>query len=203
MSGLSSLFSWWNKSGRPASVPMQEVLAQVAEEADEQETETVDFSDTESGRAVMAELERQKKELDRLRREQKEKAEAEIEDDAILFAQHHLEGKRAVPAERENMIALYRMAAFDDLASPKKITFSTGTEHRQGSRVEALEALYKGRPQHALFQEQIISLPEGSQVLPQAGVKTNGKMTAERKRELMGMTDTGRAYLAKHPELNG
>lgn len=109
--------------------------------------------------------------------------QAQIAQAATTFADKAVRDRRAFPAERSALIALYTQAAQDD--------DRVGAADGQIGRVAHVEQLIAARPQHSLSSELIASGPGG--VLEQsAGPK---EMTEERRRALLAMTPLGQAVI--------
>jgi len=90
---------------------------------------------------------------------------ARLQTEAAAFADGLIRASKAVPAEREAIIAAWIQAADDD-AAHGAVTFADG---QQGSRVTRLQALYEARPAHSLIREQLD--PKATfQVVPGAGM---------------------------------
>jgi hypothetical protein len=90
---------------------------------------------------------------------------------------------RALPAERDALVAAYVDAATDDSTNPRTVSFSVNGESRDGSRVDALRARHSARAPHTLTAEQVA---DGTVLLAQRPANTApAKMSAERKTELL------------------
>ena len=85
-----------------------------------------------------------------------------IDLDAAQFAEAEIAAGRGVPAQRADLIAAFSQAAIDDAALPANVTFSSGTETKTGSRVDALKAAQARRPKVDLTTEQIANVEGGS-----------------------------------------
>lgn len=129
------------------------------------------------------------------------KAQAErITSDATHFADAQIAAHKALPAEREAIIAAFTQAAQDD-AAHGVVTFADG---KTASRVALLTAAYTARPAHTLTQELIADATvtaggAGTAVAfnQQQTPRTDAAkpMTPERRKELLQDTDLGRAVL--------
>lgn len=82
----------------------------------------------------------------------------DIQRDAEKFADAEIKAERAFPAERDALIALFTQAAADDKANEAKISFKSGEENVEVSRVDALKALYSVRKPHNLTYEEVSDL---------------------------------------------
>ena len=90
---------------------------------------------------------------------------------------------RALPAERDALVAAFVDAATDDASSPRTVTFAVNGESKEGSRVDALKARHSARAPHTLTAEQVA---EGTVLMAQRPANTAPvKMSAERKNELL------------------
>lgn len=144
-------------------------------------------------------------ELDQLRKELAAEKAKRVAAEAAAFADARIQDKRALPAEREAIIAAFTQATMDD-ASHGVVTFSDG---RTQSRVSQLEALFSARPQHVLTTEHIdpnadvrvlVNQTQTTPPLPNGEGNTgNGQvvqMSDERRKKLLEMTAIGRAALS-------
>jgi hypothetical protein len=75
--------------------------------------------------------------------------------DAEKFADDEIKSYRAFPSERDLTIALFVQASKDDKASEAKVSFKKDNKEVEGTRVEALKALYAARKPHNLTSEEI------------------------------------------------
>lgn len=78
---------------------------------------------------------------------------ARIKAESSLFASEVISASRALPAERDSLVAQYFQAAMDDLNAPTQVAFSYAGQPRTGTRVEALKAAMAARPAHSLTQD--------------------------------------------------
>lgn len=140
-------------------------------------------------------------------RDELAKARAErITSDATHFADTQITAHKALPAEREAIIAAFTQAAQDDGAHGA-VTFADG-KTPPTSRVDQLKAMFAARPAHTLTRE-LITTQEGDAAAFAADNKTQQPrtdnaekpMSKERRTELLGQTDVGRAVLKD--ETNG
>lgn len=137
-------------------------------------------------------------EVARLKAELAKAAAARITSDATHFAESQIAAHKALPAEREAIIAAFTQAAQDD-GQHGAVTFADG---KTSSRVEQLTAMFAARPAHTLTTELIVT-QNGKAGVGFAGNKleqprTDGAekpMTPERRKELLGLTDLGRDVL--------
>lgn len=79
--------------------------------------------------------------------------DARIRSEAAAFAGEALANRRILPAEREDLIAEYTLAAQDDIAHPLKVKFTHDGAEKEGSRVDALRARIVRRPAHRLTDD--------------------------------------------------
>jgi signal peptide peptidase SppA len=120
-------------------------------------------------------------ELAQLRQQIAQMQERERQASAAAFADGMIRERRAIPAERAELVAFYSQALADDAAQP----VASG----QTTRVQRLEGLVKARPQHTLTHELVPSgnggtLPnEGGDDLEQAeeSARTYAKQANGRK----------------------
>jgi hypothetical protein len=133
-------------------------------------------------------------------RDELAKAKAErITSDATHFADEQIAGHKALPAEREAIIAAFTQAAQDD-GQHGAVTFDDGKTST--SRVAQLKAMFAARPAHTLTQE-LVKTQEGDAAAFAADNKTQQQrdlaaaqpMSKERRAELLGLTDIGRDVL--------
>lgn len=82
----------------------------------------------------------------------------DVQRDAEKFADSEIKKERAFPAERETLIALFMQAATDDNSAEAKISFKSEDKTVEGSRVDALKALYAVRKPHNLTIEEVNEL---------------------------------------------
>jgi hypothetical protein len=144
------------------------------------------------------EIARLRAELARLRDEQRARAEAEMATRAAAFADGLIHAGRALPAEREALIAAHADAAADDLAHPRE---------DQPSRVARLEERQAARPATGHLGELVPVQPGKDGTLTPlanldktpfvAGEGADAPLTLERRIQIMAMTDTGRAELKR------
>lgn len=80
------------------------------------------------------------------------------EQDAQLFAQRMLASGRIVPTQVPTVIAEFSEAAEDDRLAPRTVTFSVGSDSKQGSRVDRVKAKYENAQPNRLTEEL---LPDG------------------------------------------
>lgn len=134
---------------------------------------------------VSADQDVQAARLAELEKQLAEQRTTQIAQSAATFADGAIRDRRAFPAERAALIALYTQAAQDDGAAPVAEGLPT--------RVAQIEASLASRPQHSLSAELIATGPGGA--LPDnAGPK---QMSAERRQALLAMTPLGQAVLAR------
>jgi len=119
-----------------------------------------------------------------------------ITSDATHFADDQIAAHKALPAERESIIAAFAQAAQDDGAHGV-VTFADG---HTSSRVAQLTAMFSARPAHTLTQE-LIKTEQSAAVFAnqtaQPGRATDAAqpMSKERRAELLGLTGLGRDVL--------
>jgi signal peptide peptidase SppA len=118
-------------------------------------------------------------ELASLRERIAKQERAAVQARAEAFADGAIRSNKAMPAERESLIAAYAQAAMDDAGDG-------------GTRVAVLESLLNQRAPHSLTQEQV--------AVGQGGVLESGaprELAADRRRQLLSMTATGQGVLAR------
>jgi hypothetical protein len=118
-----------------------------------------------------------------------------VAEKAATFADSEITAKRALPAERETLIAAFTDASEDDAAHPRTVTFSIGGEEKTGNRVDALKARYAARTPHVLTQE-LLSDTDVTALFNRTQTAKEGEMTPERRRELLSKTALGQAIVA-------
>jgi len=143
------------------------------------------------------ELARLRAELDRRDQAERTRAEAAIATDATTFAEAEIAANRAIPAERDALVAAYTEAATDDVAHPR--------DAGQASRVAGLRSRQGLRPAHSLTAELLPVREGGDGMLTVVGsadhTPAEGEappLTAERWREQRAFTATGRGILQGH-----
>jgi hypothetical protein len=156
------------------------------------------------------------RERDAMRAELSALRSERIEEQAAAFAKAAIDNARAMPYERETLIAQFTQAAEDDAAAPKKVKFSKiGADgkmsEQEGSRVEAFMAAVAARAPHGYTQEMLGGDrqlgPEDFNVLFSRG--SDRETEEEKKKRLqreadeeLSKTDAGRKALALR-EKNG
>lgn len=133
-------------------------------------------------------------EVKRLKAELAKSNAARITSDATHFAESQIAAHKALPAEREAMIAAFTQAAQDD-GQRGAVTFADG---KTSSRVEQLKAMFAARPAHTLTTELITTSESGAlfnkDTQPREG-DASKPMSQERRAELLGLTAVGREVL--------
>jgi hypothetical protein len=147
----------------------------------------VDFKDSPEYQALQAQFTAQQNEIERMKAEKRHS-------DAVAAVEELLRTGKAVPAEKAALVAAFEQAATDDAKSPMQVTFGEG-QGQQGTRVDALKAVYAARPAHVLFGETV---PVGSQVLLSQGASKKDEPNQERISHLKSLTPMGRASLDKN-----
>lgn len=142
-------------------------------------------------------------ELDRLKAAEAERVAASLDADATAFAARIVGAGKALPVEADHLASLYRLAAADD-AAHGAVTARDGTST---TRVAALAAWQEARPTGTLLGElvQVAATADGTlavldnpQTTEYASAAANDKpMTEEQRIQVMAMTATGRAELAR------
>lgn len=148
--------------------------------------------------ADAAEIERLRAQVARMQAAERTRAEAEMATRATAFADAEIRASRALPAEREALMAAYTDAATDDLAHPRE---------GQPSRVARLEERQQARPASGHLGELVPVRPEADGSLTPlanldktafvAGEEADAPLTLERRIQIMAMTDLGRAELKR------
>lgn len=86
-----------------------------------------------------------------------------LETDATAWADGEITARRALPAERDTMIALFTQATLDDAADAGLAKFSEGAKKVGGCRVEVLRKSLLSRPAHTLYAEFLANQsPDGA-----------------------------------------
>lgn len=105
---------------------------------------------------------------------------------ATLFADEVIRAARAVPAQRESLIALYKGAAIAD--GQGVVRFSDNGQIAEGANLTALHGLFKDAVPHSLFTTQIPNAdPNADSAAPDSAM-------VER---LRGATSLGRRTMQK------
>jgi hypothetical protein len=147
------------------------------------EEDTVTFTESDEYKAMQAKIEAlEKRDTERAAREASRDAEV-IRERAGVWADGEIAAFRALPAERESLVAAYVDAATDDAAVPRQVSFSQGGETKEGSRVDALKARHGARVPHTLTKEQLADSTVMMAARPQTGGEK--KMDPERKKRLI------------------
>ena len=122
----------------------------------------------------------------------------QISDRAAAFAAEQIAASKALPAQRDALIAAYSVAAADD-AEHGQATFATG----RGSRVDALAAIFGTAPAHTLTTELVPVDPAAMRQLPTPGQLTgtpaarfsDGKVDNAEVLRLLGTDTVGKTIL--------
>lgn len=144
-----------------------------------------------------AEIARLNAELARYQEAERTRATADLETRATAFADGEIHASRALPAERDALIAGYTDAAHDDAAHPRA--------EGQPSRVARLAERHATRPAHGLTTEAVPVrvLDQGTLAIldsPQA-TRAEGAdpaATPERYRDLLASNPATKRILAEH-----
>lgn len=121
--------------------------------------------------------------------------EERIQGEAETFAESMKE--RILPAEKDALIAAFKRAALDDAANPDKVTFSGADgKSAEGTRIDALKALYTSRPAHGLTAE-LVPAEAGDAVLFSDGGNP------QRQAELANRLDQGSIFARRAAAVNG
>jgi len=141
-------------------------------------------------------------EKDAMRKEIERLRQRDVERDAALFADTEVAAKRALPGERDALVAEFTQAAHDDLSAPATVTFSANGETVQGSRVDAVRARHAIRMPHRLTEELVKDLTADENMVLMSAMQTKhagaeAKPSDERMRKLNEASPLGRAFLAK------
>lgn len=75
---------------------------------------------------------------------------------ANTFAESVIADKKAVPANKAAIAALFTQLSLDDSKSEDKVTFSNDGKEVEGSRVEAFKALFASAKPHNLTVEELV-----------------------------------------------
>jgi len=131
-----------------------------------------------------AEIAAKEKELAEAKAALAEARKTQAKADALLFVADQRTAKKLLPAEADAVAARFIQAAMDDYALP--------VAQGEKSRVEQLKAEFAARPAHKLFEETVVG--EEHRTKPATDDK-GGPISAERQKELLGMTSLGQAAL--------
>jgi hypothetical protein len=142
----------------------------------------VEFKDSAEFKAQQTEIENMRAEVERMKTDKRHS-------EAVLTVEELLRTGKAVPAERASLIAAFEQAATDDAKNPSKVTFGEGQE---GTRVDALKAVYAARPAHVLFGETV---PVGGSVLYSHQQVDQNAVNKAKVRELLALSPLGQAVL--------
>lgn len=119
------------------------------------------------------------------RKQYAEEYAARVKAEASSFASSALLSGKITAAEKAGVVESYLQAAADDLSMPK----AEGV-----SRVDMLKTGIEGRKAHAMFEEKIPD--KGARALEtERANDASATLTAEREKELLGMTGLGQAAL--------
>ena len=135
-------------------------------------------------------------ELEEQKAERQKEKRSRIESEGAHFAESQILAKKALPPEKEAMVALYVQAALDDANTQgKTAAFSEGT-----SRVSALVGAYEARPSHTLTAEMFREMAptEITALFTQATTPKEGDATRiepSKRRELLSKTPDGCSIL--------
>jgi FtsZ-binding cell division protein ZapB len=116
---------------------------------EENERLQAEVESLKSRKAVALSAEHQETPREKALREEVEQIRAErINDQAITFAEQVASGEGAValPAEKPWIISQFKANATLDRLAPAAITFSDGSETREGTHLDAFKASFKLRP---------------------------------------------------------
>lgn len=123
---------------------------------------------------------------------------------AVTFVDGLLRDERILPAERDTIIAAYIMAAEDDLAVPREVSFTVGEEQKKGTRVDALMAQYNARPAHLLTKEMLDPNLKVGDVLLSTGTNPPASDVDQKEMDaILSATPLGRAMLKERTAANG
>lgn len=112
-----------------------------------------------------------------------------IKAQAEALAAGYIAAGKAIPAERDAMVALFTQSLTDDAANPATVTFGKDASGKDltGNRLDAAKSLFDNRQPHGLFGERIPA--EGGQVIA-FGMKKD-EISKEREAELMAKANKG------------
>ncbi len=148
------------------------------------------FSADAPAKAESAETKALREQVARLQRDK-------IASDAASFADAEIAAKRAVPAERDALVAEFTIAAGDDLVggTASNVTF----DNMSFSRVDFLRRRQMSRVPHALTSELVKTAADGLTVgfSDGRGRATAGVLTDARRKELLSKSQLGRDIIEK------
>lgn len=107
--------------------------------------------------------------------------QARIGVEALACYNEFFAAGKILPAEKEAFLADYKLAAADDEANPVE----------GAKRLDRLKQRTESRPAHGMFSERVLA--DGDRVLP--ATKDEKSVTADREKELLGMTSLGQTAL--------
>lgn len=116
-------------------------------------------------------------------------SEQALRERAYSFADHVIRGKKAVPAQRDQIASMFSVAVRADAGAGP--VFSADKGLVEGAQVEQLKKLFEAAPTHAFSGEAI---PDGAALF--FGSKGgDGGMDQGRKEKLLNMTGLGKSAL--------
>jgi len=122
-------------------------------------------------------------------------AETALRERSLAFADQVIRNKKAVPAQRDHIAAVFCFAAKADAGTGPVFSAESGVT--EGPHLEQLKKLFEAAPTHAFSGEAI---PDGAALFFGSKVSDDG-MDQNRKAKLLGMTGLGKAAL-KEPATN-
>jgi hypothetical protein len=190
----TGLFS--RKEGSPVSNAWDWLRSKLEGEPAPEEATTAGTQSTATMSATQtAEFESLKKRQAELEAENRRIRQERIRDLAVSFADTQIREQRAVPAERESIIADYVQRATDD-SLYGTVTFGEGEQAKKTSRVEQLAAMFAARQQHGLTREQLEAA--GLSVLMNRSETDRADKPSSKEKidEMIAMTPLGQAHLS-------
>lgn len=178
---MMNKFFGWLTAGAPAGTPVA--------------TAPATFSAPATSSALVAPVADPEK--DTLKAQLAQLRAQQIGDRAAAFAAEQITANKALPAQRDAIIAAYSVMASDD-AEHGQATFATG----KVGRVDTLAALFTNAPVHTLLQEQVPVDPANMRQLPTPGQLTgtaarfsDGKVDNAEVLRLLGTDPVGKTIL--------
>lgn len=174
--------------GKDSTPPPAATPPARAEEIVVADEQTAAFTETPEYKAMQTELEA-------LRTRDAARERERIVEKAAVFADTEIGAKRALPAERDALLDTYVVAAEDDAAHPRTVTFSKDGAEATGTRVDALKARHAARAPHVLTEE-LLRDGDAQALFNRTSTAKEGDVSDERRRELLAKTPLGQAIIA-------
>jgi hypothetical protein len=190
----------WGRDPKPSAANAPPIETQSPETAEEETvpetngttTATADFAASEEYRAMQAQIAAlTARDTERAARESARDAEVTRER-AEAWADAEIAAFRALPHERDALVAAFSEAAIDDRTAPRTVRFSADGAEVEGTRLDALRARQAARGQHLLTREQLALTPDqlksAGVIFAQRPSEGDETMTTERHDELIRLS---------------